>query len=593
MQFALERGETNGGVLTQPEEIGYMAITSNQVGSFTGASGAVNFETMRTPRSITGACTNFTFSTTLGTSPIVVVSQNSRFGGDGGWMQRCASTATQVGFEVDEDITGDPDRNHTTEIAGVFLFSGPFSAVINGLGIEAGAVTTPAQSLNTLNFTPVNFPNPFASDSVVVLPMATLEGAEPASVRIRNVDRNGFEIAQVQPQGETGAADSMTVDYIAVEEGVHTLPNGVVMEAGIFNTAQVVSRVSPNTFTTLNFNNTFTAPPVFLAQIQSVNSEPSIDPTVASSPWLTVGVDTDSVTNTSVDIGLEQAQTTLGTVVSEEVGYLAITPSVHEDFIDDSGNLVEYESLITPLNIAGSPNLGNCFQNNFATPFTSGSVLAVAGARSREGIDGFWLRRCALNNTSIGLLSDEDQALDEERDHANESASVLAFSRPFESCLVATLAAEKTARTDSDPVNVTTNPKAITGSVIEYEIEVTNTTVGSTTNNTLVINDELPEGTSFFVGDGTVSPFTIVNNTNTGAGNTLVFGTYGGFADNTDSFSFSNNNGLNYNYSPTDPDGDGFDPNVTNFRLTPTGIMTGASSTLSPEINISYQVRID
>lgn len=596
MQFALERAETSGGV-TNAENVGYLAIASNTSGSFSAGASTINFQTFRTSDSITGNCTNFTYNSgSLGTTPIVLASQNTRDGGDGGWVQRCnLASTTQIGLEIDEDLAADTDRAHTDERAGMLLFSGAFNTTIGGLPFEAGRVTTPTQIVVggiTLSFASVNFSNPFASDNILIFPMPSSEGVGPASLRVKSVDRNGFEIAQVEPTGEPGAHERMTIDYIAVEAGTHNLANNVVLEAGSINTAQTIAGTGPaGGFTTLNFSHTFSAAPVLLTQVQSINSEGSLDPSNVSVPWLTTA--TASVGTSSAQIALERAEAIAGTVVSETIGYLAITPSVQESLLDDSGNTINYQSLITPNNIQGPDNGDGCFENNFATSFASGNVRAVASSRVRNGVNGFWFRRCALDNTQIGLYADEDRANDTERSHTNEIASVLAFDNNFESCLEASLEVIKLVSTVQDPINIATNPKAINGAELQYQVTITNSRAGSTVPNTVTIEDDLPTGVELFVGDGVVSPFTIVNNTDSGSGNTLTFTPFGGFASATDSYQFSNNNGVDFNYTPVDPDGDQYDPVITHFRVVPTGNMTAADATYTPEVQISYRVRIN
>jgi uncharacterized repeat protein (TIGR01451 family) len=62
--------------------------------------------------------------------------------------------------------------------------------------------------------------------------------------------------------------------------------------------------------------------------------------------------------------------------------------------------------------------------------------------------------------------------------------------------LAATLSATKTSRVISDPLNGTTNPKMIPGSVIEYCIAVANAP-GSATATNVSISDSLPAQTDY------------------------------------------------------------------------------------------------
>ena len=60
---------------------------------------------------------------------------------------------------------------------------------------------------------------------------------------------------------------------------------------------------------------------------------------------------------------------------------------------------------------------------------------------------------------------------------------------------------QKNLVTVYDPVNNTTNPKAIPGSWVDYTITTSNNAVGDVDNDTLVVTDPLPTGVALFVGD--------------------------------------------------------------------------------------------
>ncbi|MFZ5563586.1 MAG: hypothetical protein ACOZBW_05990 [Thermodesulfobacteriota bacterium] len=67
--------------------------------------------------------------------------------------------------------------------------------------------------------------------------------------------------------------------------------------------------------------------------------------------------------------------------------------------------------------------------------------------------------------------------------------------------VTAALEVTKASAVESDPVNGTTNPKAIPGAVIEYEITVENT--GSSNATSVTITDTIPANTDFVVGSVT------------------------------------------------------------------------------------------
>lgn len=148
----------------------------------------------------------------------------------------------------------------------------------------------------------------------------------------------------------------------------------------------------------------------------------------------------------------------------------------------------------------------------------------------------------------------------------------------------------KSVLTYSDPVNGTTGPKAIPGSFMLYTVIVTNSGAGTVDNNTTVITDPLPANTELYVGD--------IN----GAGTGPVLFTDGAVASGlsysfitlasaADSVSFSNNGGASYVYTPV-PDVNLTDVNVTNLKISLTGILSGASGGNNPSFNLKFRVRV-
>ena len=64
--------------------------------------------------------------------PNVVASKQTHIGGDGGWVRRCGTltSATAVGFTIDEDVYSDTERAHTGEDVGFLAFSVDFDTTL-------------------------------------------------------------------------------------------------------------------------------------------------------------------------------------------------------------------------------------------------------------------------------------------------------------------------------------------------------------------------------------------------------------------------------------------------------------------------------
>ncbi len=423
MDVALERSETSTGTLIA-ETIGYIAMES-------GNEVTVNGETIKallTPENIEGwnnGCFVNNYSSSFTATPLVVATKNTRNGADGGWIRRCSISNTGVGLAVDEDRAADTDRSHIDESAGVFSISGAFNGQQNGMDLEAGSAVIEGTAQPTA-WTSVVFPNPFDfTPHIFALP--TDEGSAPAALRVRDVTVNGFDIAAFEPTGGNASHSQMTVDYIAIIPGEHTLANGDVFEVGSISTSNYQANFGSTGTDTINYNASFSGGAAVLLQIQSNNNELSLDPNAVSAPWLVTA--TTSLDPGSITVALERAEASAGSVSSPEtLAYFAARDGANDDLEATDAGVVDYEVFVTPDNILGFDD--GCYNNDYTDSYAS--PFAVATQSSRDGNNGGWVRRCNLESTRIGLTIDEDQASDSERNHTTELASVFVFSRAFE-----------------------------------------------------------------------------------------------------------------------------------------------------------------
>lgn len=79
----------------------------------------------------------------------------------------------------------------------------------------------------------VPFAKTFVNPVVVAKPMS-LNGGQPAVIRINNVTPEGFEIRIQEWNYLDGSSVYEAVSYLVIEEGHHVLPNGILVEAGAF-----------------------------------------------------------------------------------------------------------------------------------------------------------------------------------------------------------------------------------------------------------------------------------------------------------------------------------------------------------------------
>ncbi len=295
-------------------------------------------------------------------------------------------------------------------------------------------------TFNNSQFTCRTFATPFPTTPVVVI-LPDQRGGDASDFRMADVTPNQFCVLQVEPIGYDGEHLDMNVSFIAIEPGVHVLPDGTKIEAGFVNTMAYQGEfVTGTSFANINFSHSYTTAPSLITQIQTMNSEDNITSTTqvypnlpVSSPWLTEAV--NNVTTSSAQVALEVSEFTDLPDQIETIGYIAMEQK-SGSFTASGGAIINYDSFVT----------GNVFEgwsdgcNSVTFPTVNSSTRAVAASKrirpqntSEGDIDGGWFRRCNLTNTRLGLRIDESPRppTDNERTHAAEPASIIVFSDVF------------------------------------------------------------------------------------------------------------------------------------------------------------------
>ena len=139
----------------------------------------------------------------------------------------------------------------------------------------------------------------------------------------------------------------------------------------------------------------------------------------------------------------------------------------------------------------------------------------------------------------------------------------------------------------SDPVNATTNPKAIPGAKISYLLQVSNSGAGTVDSASTVIIDPIPLNTALFVNDMTAGSGPVAFTQ--GAPSSGLSYTYTTLGNSSDDVDFSSDNGMSWGYIPL-PGADGCDPLVTHLRINPKGMFIGNSTSPSPGFSLNFRV---
>ncbi len=237
---------------------------------------------------------------------------------------------------------------------------------------------------------------------------------------------------------------------------------------------------------------------------------------------------TFTVTNTSnatLDFGLAVAQQTGGSAPHGGTDSFNVTaPTI---YLDTNGNGVYDPGTDTAASFLDevAPDAARTVfvVANIPATQTNGQIAVVRlTATAREGgvvgTQGAVVTQTAGANTAAMDTVFGDPAGPSDAIRNGQHSAVDDFT-----VVTANLGVTKSSRLISDPINNTTNPKAIPGAVIEYCIRVANT--GSAAASNVVVNDNLPGELNFVAGS------IFVNGTVTGA-DCNADGTAGGsFAD--------------------------------------------------------------
>ena len=155
------------------------------------------------------------------------------------------------------------------------------------------------------------------------------------------------------------------------------------------------------------------------------------------------------------------------------------------------------------------------------------------------------------------------------------SASTPVAQATYTSSAAAPLTVSKVSTVHSDPVNGTSDPYAIPGSVIEYAIMVGNPNAAAIDADSVTVSDTSPSNAKMCIVDfgGGTGPVRFIDGS-TSSGLSYNFASLDDVADDIE---FSADGGMSWTYVPV-ADADGCDDAITDFRVTPTGAFAASSS---------------
>ena len=149
----------------------------------------------------------------------------------------------------------------------------------------------------------------------------------------------------------------------------------------------------------------------------------------------------------------------------------------------------------------------------------------------------------------------------------------------------------KQLSTVEDPINNTTDPKAIPGGQVLYTLRIANQGPGSVDNDSVVVTDAIAADVCMKVADlGAVGSGPVAFQDGTPTSN-LTY-TFISLASVTDDLEFSDDGGTSFTYTPA-ANSLGCDPAITHIRILPSGTFPADTGAGSPQAEFTFRVVIN
>ena len=262
---------------------------------------------------------------------------------------------------------------------------------------EVGNVSARQSSRNEWHR--VNFTHSYQEPVVVMGPLS-YQGNQPTTVRVRNVTSDGFEWKIDEWEYLDGGHVEETIAYMVVEAGVHMLPNGGKLYAGIASVNHLWKNIS---LEAADFSDT----PTLFAQCVSAAEK---DPVVSR---------VRNVSSAGAQLRLQESEADDQAHTTEQVALVAIQTTA------GSAGEVRWQTNEQPLT------------HQWASP-----TFAIAAAdpvlfsmpQTSNGGDPVGLRYQNLtangSSVAVDLKLEEEQSRDSEVGHMSETVGSLVFDKP-------------------------------------------------------------------------------------------------------------------------------------------------------------------
>ena len=243
----------------------------------------------------------------------------------------------------------------------------------------------------------IDFTRSFVNPIVVAKPIS-FNDADPAVVRIRNVDSSGFEIRVQEWDYLDGIHSEESVSYMVMERGTYTLHDGTRIEAGSFETNKTSS------FGSISFGQLFIQVPVVLASVASCNESDAVIGRLRNA------------NTTGFQFRMQEQELNTQSHVAETIDYIAWEPSM------GSVDGISFEVDRT------ADAFTQVFQPIQFTQIFMNIPLVLADMQTADGGDTANLRWRNKDFWQVEFMVSEEQSRDEEMNHTTEAVGYLAVA---------------------------------------------------------------------------------------------------------------------------------------------------------------------
>ncbi|MEM6630316.1 MAG: DUF1501 domain-containing protein [Bacteroidota bacterium] len=235
---------------------------------------------------------------------------------------------------------------------------------------------------------------------VVIMGPASAHGGQPFSIRVKNITNNSFKWQVDEWNYLDGGHVAIDISYMVVEAGVHFLPNGKQLIAGI------TDNIINHKWTNIVFPKSFDSKPLILTQCSSFKGSSAVVTRLSG------------ITNTSFGVRLQEEEGNNGTHLKESVSWVAMEPGTFDDWLMGEGGLT---------NEVVSHKKHTL---DFSRAYSDAPAL-FASVQTFNGGDPINIRYKSLESEKAVIWLEEEKSQDQEIGHWNrESVGFIVFDKP-------------------------------------------------------------------------------------------------------------------------------------------------------------------